>query len=316
MEAVTDTTARGGTTSIVPLSKPIRLSKLHKVVQLTRPWFWPLSWAPMWFGTVLATGSWLPDPAGFLPFFTALVVMGPLVWGSVCSVNDLHDVATDRSNPRKRRSVLVAGDSDQDSVVQWHRVFSLAALVIALAIGPWFASGTAGVLALGWAYSVPPLRLKSRPGLDIAANAIPVGVLAPLAGWSLYRPVTEYPVFLTVLGLALAAALYIPTLVLDRLPDAAAGIRTFAVHRGAAISYRLGVVLWTIATGAWLWGLTSGVLVSRSVGWFQVGLLVVPLVAYGLLTRRPTITRMAWVCLAFCLPAADFMLNLQHPIGG
>lgn len=39
----------------------------------------------------------------------------------------------------------------------------------------------------------PPLRLKARPGLDVAANALAIGAAGHLAGWSLLRPLAEFP---------------------------------------------------------------------------------------------------------------------------
>ena len=49
----------------------------------------------------------------------------------------------------------------------------------------------------------------------MVVNALVVGVLAPLAGWTLQRPAGDYPLVMVVLGAMLAAALYLPTTVLD-----------------------------------------------------------------------------------------------------
>lgn len=59
---------------------------------------------------------------------------------------------------------------------------SLVAVLAAVPLGGLFAVGTAGVVILGWAYSMPPLRFKARPGADLMVNAV-VGVLGPLGGW-------------------------------------------------------------------------------------------------------------------------------------
>ncbi len=56
------------------------------------------------------------------------------------------------------------------------------------------------MLVLGWLYSAPPIRLKARPGADVTVNALVVGVLGPLAGWSLHRPPGAYPPVMVVLA--------------------------------------------------------------------------------------------------------------------
>ena len=60
-------------------------------------------------GAILATGSWLPPPGTRLATAAAFVVLGPLVWLSVLTINDLHDLPGDRVNPRKSTAPLVTG---------------------------------------------------------------------------------------------------------------------------------------------------------------------------------------------------------------
>src|ERR1700742_2374745 len=75
--------------------------RVWAVLRLTRPWFWPLGWAGAAFGAVLATGDWLPV-RGDVPATIAVgLVLGPLVWTFVFALNDLHDLPSDRHNPRK-----------------------------------------------------------------------------------------------------------------------------------------------------------------------------------------------------------------------
>ena len=115
----------------------------------------------------------------------------------------------------------------------------------------------------------------------------------------LHRDVADYPPLMALLGVLLAAALYLPTTVLDRDADRAAGIRTAAVRWSPRACYATGLALWLTASVAWLlvrdeWTVT------------------VPLVAvvYAMMTARPTIGRMAVVCVAFAVPAADFLFAI------
>jgi len=283
------------------------------VVLATRPWFWPLSWAGGYLGTVLAARSWLP-PAGAVPAsLAALVVLGPLVWGAVLTVNDLHDLPSDRRNPRKATAPLVTGTLSRADLARWHRRFSTAAMVLAATVGPAFAIGTGVVLLLGWMYSAPPLRLKARPGADVAINAVVVGVFGPAAGWCLYRPVTEYPPVMVVLGVLLGAALYLPTTVIDVDADRVAGDATSAVRWQPRFCYRLGVGLWTAAIALWLVCCRLDLLVDGQATPTQFAMAPALLVAYAVLAKRPSIARMAAVSAVFAVPALDFLHTCVGP---
>ncbi|MBY8871012.1 UbiA family prenyltransferase [Micromonospora sp. PLK6-60] len=284
-----------------------RTSRAWALVRLTRPWFWPLGWAAAYLGAVLATRSWLP-PADATPrWAAALVVLGPLVWGAVLAGNDRYDLPSDRRNPRKATAPLVTGVLTEADLARWQHRYEVAAVLVALLIGPVFAAGTVAVLVLGRLYSAPPVRLKARPGADVAVNAVVVGVLAPLAGWALHRPVAEYPVALAALGVLLAAALYLPTTVLDVAADALAGDTTAAVRWSPRWCRRLGLGLWVAATALWLACCHLDLLVTRDSWTVQTAVAPVLVVAYAMAVRRPTIARMAAVCLVFAVPALDFL---------
>ena len=295
----------------VPGAGPARRGAgLPALLVATRPWFWPVAWLPAWFGAAVATREWLPL-AGAWQTGVALLVLGPLVWGSVCLLNDLSDVDTDGHNPRKATSPLVTGALDAGTAWRCALLLAGAAVLLAATVGTAFAVGTAGVLALGWAYSCPPLRLKGRPGWDVAANAVAVGVAGPLAGWSLHAPLTSYPVPLALLGSCLAAALYLPTTALDLATDERAGVTTFAVARGARATYVASVVLWVCATGTWLLCRWLGVLGGGSVSSGSVLAALVPALVHTALAWRPSIPRLATVAVAFTVPAADFVAHLR-----
>lgn len=284
-----------------------RADRAGAAVRLTRPWFWPLGWAAAYAGSVLATRGWRPPAEAVPRSLAALLVLGPLVWASVLAINDLHDLPSDRRNPRKATAPLVTGLLTEVDLVRWHAGASVAALGVAAMVGPGFAVGTAAVLLLGWLYSAPPVRLKARPGLDVAANALAVGVLAPMAGWSLHRPVTDYPVPVALLGLLLVAALYLPTTVLDVEADRAAGDTTAAVRWTPRGCRRAGLVLWTAATALWLISLHLDLLVRRDSWVLQTVWAPVLVAGYAVAVRRPSIPRLAGVCLLFAVPAGDFL---------
>ncbi|WP_250004261.1 UbiA family prenyltransferase [Actinoplanes sp. M2I2] len=276
------------------------------VIAVSRPWFWPVSWVPAYLGTVLADRQWFPaDPPRAL---LALLVLGPLVWGAVLAQNDLHDLTSDRANPRKATAPLVTGAVDHRTVRRWYRRMALACVVVALPVGPLFVLGVAGVLLLGWAYSAPPLRLKTRPGWDVAVNALVVGVVSPAAGWSITRAPWDFPWQFGLIGLLFAAALYVPTTVTDLPADEGAGDRTFAVRFGARAAYVAGLTLWAAALVVSVACAAADVVVPRSTLTGQLVTIPVLLAAYAILTRRPTIPRLAVLSLFFAIPTAGYAL--------
>jgi lycopene elongase/hydratase (dihydrobisanhydrobacterioruberin-forming) len=270
------------------------------LARLARPWFWPLGWGGAYLGSVLATHRLTPPTEAIPRSVDALIVLGPLIWTAVVTINDLNDLPSDRRNPRKANAPLVTGELTTTDLWHWHVVSAAAAPLVALLAGRAFAIGTVLALLLGYLYSVPPVRLKARPGFDVAVNAIAVGVLGPVAGWSLYRPVTDYPPAMAVFGLLLAAALYLPTTVIDRIADRDAGDVTSGVRWSARDCFRAGVGLWTAATVLWLIFYPYGLL-------FQLAAAPLVIGAYVALVRRPSIARMAVVTAVFAIPAGEFL---------
>ena len=278
------------------------------VVAVSRPWFWPVSWVPAYLGMVLADHRLTPaDPPRAL---LALLILGPLVWGAVLAQNDRHDLASDRLNPRRATSPLVTGAVDARRLGVWYRWIALAALGTALLVGPLFVLGVAGVLLLGWAYSAPPLRLKTRPGWDVAVNALVVGAVSPAAGWAITRGPADFPWQFGLIGVLFAAALYVPTTVTDLPADLKAGDRTFAVRFGARTAYLTGVALWTAALTTSIICAAVDVVVPRSTLIPQLLTVPVLLAAYAILTRRPSIPRLAVLSIFFAIPTAGFALAI------
>jgi 4-hydroxybenzoate polyprenyltransferase len=276
------------------------------LVAVTRPWFWPVSWVPAYLGTVLAGRAWLPADGPRAA--VALLVLGPLIWGAVLAQNDQHDLRSDRDNPRKATAPLVTGAVTVARLRLWYRVLALAAVGAALFVGPLFVLGVAGVLVLGWAYSVAPLRLKTRPGWDVTVNALVVGLVSPVAGWSITDEPWRFPWQFGVIGVLFAAALYVPTTVTDLSADAGAADLTFAVRFGARFAYWIGLGFWVSALVFALLCTAFDVLVPRSTLVPQLVMAPVLAGAYAALTVRPTITKLAVVSVLFGIPTLGFAM--------
>lgn len=239
------------------------LAPFYRVVESTfrllRPEFWVVSIFPAWVGWVLATGLLVPAQnelfgaardgidvsdltgwaSGNLQALLTVVTLGPLLGGSIMITNDYFDRKADVFNPKKVRSPLVAGTATEARAISL--MVALVALTILVGFLIRYELGLLMVAGemLSFAYSAPPIRIKARPLGDLLANAAGYGVITTTAGWLLGRgPEDLFPLAgLLILVLAMAAVTF-PTIMMDRAPDLASGLRTSAVvlgHRACRI---------------------------------------------------------------------------------
>src|SRR5439155_400820 len=89
------------------------------------------------------------------------------------------------------------------------------------------------IILLSVAYSLPGFRWKGVAGADLLTNMVGFGVLCPLCGWTLLRPIESAPWwFIGTIALFLGA-LYAPTTASDYAADRAFGIRTIRTARSS-----------------------------------------------------------------------------------
>ncbi|PSL03251.1 chlorophyll synthase [Haloactinopolyspora alba] len=292
------------------VSRPAPARFVRDVVALGRPWFWPVSLVPYYVGVVLATRRLLP-PVSALPEVAAGgLVIGPLMWWAVLAVNDAHDVAGDRLNPRKAGTPLASGRMTPSAAQRVAGVAAALAVAVAWNVGLAFALGTVTALLVGWAYSAPPLRLKVRPGADIAVNAIALGAFGLLAGWVTVRPVGAFPWVMAVLGTLVAVALYVPTTVADLDADRAGGYTTVAVRLGLARVRMLGFTAWTAAAVLAVVLAATGTVIPRRMLALEVVMVPLLVAAYRrLVTTEPSFRNVVVLAVAFLAPCITFALT-------
>ncbi len=285
--------------------------RLLDVVAVGRPAFWVVSVVPYYVGILLATHRLVPDPSDWPRLAIGAVVMGPLLWLAVLAINDAYDLPGDRLNPRKSKSPLLDGRVTLEEAKRLAVVAGLASIAVSLLVGAVFALGVVFALVLGWAYSVPPVRLKTRAGFDVAANSLALGTFGPLAGWAAVDPdLSGFPWLMALQGTLAAIGLYLPTTLADLTADRAAGYRTIAVRLGARATYRLGFAFWIAAAGLSVVLATLDAVIPRSMLPLEIVMVPVLIAAY----RRfigPGMTFKGVVILAtlFLLPCATFALT-------
>ena len=119
----------------------------------------PITWfPPMWaFGCgVIASG--VAADGRWLLIIVGIALAGPLVCATSQAVNDWFDRHVDAINEPHRPipSGRIPGRWGLGIAILW----TLLSLAVAWSLGPWGFGAAAVGLALAWAYSAPPLRLK------------------------------------------------------------------------------------------------------------------------------------------------------------
>lgn len=282
------------------------------VLLMARPQFWLLSVAAMQPGFVLATHRLLPRGPELMIMAYAFLVAGPLLWLAVLAVNDAYDLDGDLDNPRKAGSPLVRRHVSPRGALRIGIVAGVVTVLAAIPLGWLFTLGTALTVLLGWAYSAPPLRLKARPGADVALNAFAVGVLGPLGGWVVITGTPNgFPWPIAVLSAMAVGALYLATTVVDLDSDRAAGIRTTAVALGRRATAELGFALWAGSAVLSLVLAITGVVLESSL--IPLHLLMTPalLVLYRVLVikNRPRFRSVTVLAAAFLVPCVAFVVT-------
>ena len=141
----------------------------------------PITWfPPLWaFGCgVVSSGQ--PILAHWPLVIIGVLLAGPLVCGTSQAVNDWFDRHVDAINEPNRPipSGRMPGRWGLRIAILW----TLVSLLVAALLGTWVLGATALGLAMAWAYSAPPLRLKRNGWWGNTAVAISYEGLAWVTG--------------------------------------------------------------------------------------------------------------------------------------
>jgi len=171
------------------------------------------------------------------PNFSLLV----LIVASSFVINQVYDVESDMLNEKNFH--LTSGLVRRKEAAAFYVALCLAALLLALGRpSPARELGVAG-LALGFAYSVPPLRLKGRPVADMLANGLAFGFLAFALGWLALLPYEGALLAGAAPYVAAMCAIFLNTTIPDRDGDRRAGDRTTCVALGPVAVARSALLL-------------------------------------------------------------------------
>jgi len=206
--------------------------------------YWVISLGCVYLGWAIATREILPD----IQIGLALVISSVFITGSTFAYNDYADRDIDRVNERKKGSLLVWGILDPHSILRLSVALAALGIFFSLFINLAFTGLMGCCVVLSILYSNPSVKLKSRGGWDLLVNMIGIGAILPLAGWSVVRPVQEFPFLYLPSVIFGIGALYILTALADYRIDRGSGVNTVAVRFGKEAAIRLGFVFMIIDT--------------------------------------------------------------------
>ncbi len=201
-----------------------------KYIRLLRPKAWITFLLPFSVGFGLGVTS----DTNLLHVVFAFVSFS--FWMSFCFVvNAIGDKDVDKFHNGRSKDMNLAHQPLVTGEVTGKAAFSLSIMVFscsllsAWVVNPLFFALILFVDILGYIYSVPPTRCKTKPVGDILCNALAAGA-AFVAGLSIGGANMN---FFMILGAPIMGAIcYVPTVVTDYEFDKKAGLKTSAVFFG------------------------------------------------------------------------------------
>ena len=165
----------------------------------------------------------------------------------IVGINQVEDVEIDRLN--KPWLPIAAGDLSLEAGKRIVAVAAIAPIAMAVTQGAAELVAVSVALAIGWAYSCPPLRLKRYPALAagsimfVRSLVVNLGVWLHVAG----TPVSAGVLALTAVTVPFSLAIAVLKDVPDIEGDRRFGIATFSVRLGPRPVLAVGVGALTLA---------------------------------------------------------------------
>jgi len=199
-------------------------------MRLLRPIAWITFLLPFSVGFGLGVTS-KSNPIHIIFAFIAFIS-----WMSFCFVvNAIADKEVDKLHNGRSKDMnlayqpLVTREITEKEALYLGAIFLFSSLIFAWLISPLFFLLIIIVDVFGYIYSMPPMRLKSKPIGDILCNALSAGAIF-IAGLSIGGSNMDPIIILGVF--VMASNFYIPTVVTDHAFDKKAGLATSAVFFG------------------------------------------------------------------------------------
>ena len=136
---------------------PQTLPQPRAVLELLKPITW---FPPMWAFACGVVSSGVPVAERWTVLVFGIVLAGPLVCATSQAVNDWYDRHVDAINEPHRP--IPSGRMPGRWGLYVAIIWTVLSLAVATTLGPWGFGAAVVALALAWAYSAPPFRLKAN----------------------------------------------------------------------------------------------------------------------------------------------------------
>jgi 4-hydroxybenzoate polyprenyltransferase len=217
-------------------------------------------------GSLIMGLAWGVAPPISLVDFVVLVALSFTIINLSSAIgaqaNTVSDYELDKGDERKKQLVQAfesLGRRRVRMLMIGEFLFALALVSVFMFIqgkpillGMWIVG-----ISLGWAYSAPPLRIKSRSWLAPVTLILVLAVFPVLFAYYTFASSVSVNFILSLSGLALTVyGVIIPTEIRDFFGDRAMGIETMTVRLGLVKASFLSIVL--LGVGAVLTGMGFG----------------------------------------------------------
>lgn len=281
---------------------PVLLEQVHLPV-LTIPV------GPFYIGWVLASGRLLPHS---LEFWLALVTIIPFLGLGTVFVNDAYDVSVDALSRRKGTYASSRGRTSPAHLKVMALGAFFASAVLAGMVSAPFLLTVLVLIGLAVLYSVPPVQLSRRPGLDLAANSLGIGVICTISGWVVASPGDAPPlVWLVVSALGTGTFFLLPTL-MDHESDATGGKRTVVVVLGWRRACYLGLVLIGLADVGIVYMSLASIILEPSFLWVAWVIILGELLVFPVLASRSRLIKPLTATMGALLFVGNLLIILSH----
>jgi 4-hydroxybenzoate polyprenyltransferase len=207
-----------------------------------------LNWlAISFFGFLLGITSF--DITSIIFPFCIFVISTFFILAFTFAVNNYYDIDTDKENPRRATlNAIASGTITKYTGKIFNLIFIIIPLVLTFLYTWTVFVFCAALIVWMWMYSAPPLRLKSRPGVDLLWHFIAFLALV-LWGSYLAGSITLITIIAAVSIGLFGCFAQIDNHIQDYLFDKASGAKTFAVwiglhnaHHGLIVTFILYLV--------------------------------------------------------------------------
>lgn len=238
---------------------------------------------PFYIGWVLAAQSLLPTDWSF---YVALASILPFLGLGTVLANDAFDVNVDALSVRKGAFASSRGEVDRRRLSLLAGAFLVISFGLALVASLEFAVVIALLIGLALLYSVPPVQLSKRPGPDLLANMIGIGVLCTIAGWVLAAPDSLPPMIWLVTSALGAGTFFLLPALMDFESDSRGGKMTVAVSLGWVGACGLGAALISMADVGIIYMSMASIVLKPAFLWIAWPIILGEVVIFPVLARR------------------------------